>query len=176
MKGSHFVVDMARCVGCFACGVACKDRAGVEDDVDLLRVEVNEGGTYPQPTLAFRVVHCFHCAEPPCVDACPEQATRQLPNGLVVLDALQCTGCGACVEACPFGAVVIHQEGVAVKCDGCGDEVDRGWDPTCVRACPLRALSFGPLEDPVASPRRRDWEFDEYGTGARVLYLRRDGA
>jgi len=171
MNEPLFVIDMARCVGCYACSVACKDRAGLPDDVDLLRVETIEGGAYPQPTLAFRVVHCFHCTEPPCVEVCPTQAMHQQEGGLVLVDEGACIGCGQCTEACPFGAVVLSPVDVATKCDGCGDEVARGWDPTCVRACPLRALSIQSTGGPLPPHRQQDQDFDSQGIGPRVLYL-----
>jgi anaerobic dimethyl sulfoxide reductase subunit B (iron-sulfur subunit) len=166
-----FVVDMARCVGCYACSVACKDRASMPDEVDLLQVEVIEGGTYPQPTLAFRVTHCFHCAEPPCIEACPNGAMGQRDDGFVQVDSATCIGCGQCIEACPFGAVAMGPEDIAVKCDGCADEIAQGWDPTCVRACPLRALHYGPTEDILPPYRRADEGFDGQSIGPRVRYL-----
>ncbi len=51
----------------------------------------------------------------------------------------RCSGCGSCVEVCPFGAVELRETGVGkkaaqvneVKCKGCG---------TCVAACPSGAL------------------------------------
>ncbi len=144
MRGT-FVIDLARCPGCQTCRVACRDRAPFADDADLLRVEVHEGGAYPDTTLMYRVVHCFHCAKPACADVCPTQAISRQENGLVALDENACIGCGACVEACPFGAIAMLAEGVAAKCDGCYDELAQGWDPTCVRACPMRALRYEPV-------------------------------
>lgn len=170
-QSSVFTVDMAHCVGCYACSVACKDRASVPDEVDLLRVETIGGGIYPRPTLAFRVTHCFHCVEPPCVDACPTGAMRRQGNGFVQVGAETCIGCGECVEACPFDAVTLGPGEIAVKCDGCADELAQGWDPVCVRACPLRALDYGPTEDALPPHRQEDQDFDRRGVEPRVRYL-----
>lgn len=54
---------------------------------------------------------------------------------LLEIDKDQCIGCEACVDACPFGAIIIV-DGVAQvseKCTGCG---------ACVDVCPAAALSI----------------------------------
>jgi anaerobic dimethyl sulfoxide reductase subunit B (iron-sulfur subunit) len=154
------------------CSIACKDRANLPDDLDWLRVEAHEGGTYPAPTLIYRVTHCFHCAQAPCIVACPIGAIARGEDGWVRIDAGLCDGCEACLDACPFAAIVMWPEGVAAKCDGCADEVARGWEPTCVRACPMRALGYGPAGT-LPEGRIPDPAFDDHGIGPAVLYLRR---
>ena len=179
MNRATFVIDLARCTGCRTCQIACKDRAAVPDDLDLLRVEERETGEYPRPTLTYRVLHCFHCAEPLCADVCPTQAISTRDGGLVVLAAAECIDCGACIDACPFDAIALHPDGVAIKCDGCSDEVASGWEPTCVRACPMRALGYRSVgmengDWPFESDSRVvDPDFDDRGIGPDVLYLRR---
>jgi anaerobic dimethyl sulfoxide reductase subunit B (iron-sulfur subunit) len=174
-----FTIDLARCIGCQTCSVACKDRAGLPDDLDWLRVEEHEGGAYPHPTLYYRVSHCFHCAQAPCISVCPTGALSR-PEGCVQIDAGLCIACGACIEACPFGAIVMRPEGVASKCDGCVDEVAQGWEPTCVRACPMRALGYvaeeqSPIGSTLPENRVQDEAFDDRQIGPSVLYLRRPG-
>ena len=172
MSECLYTVDLARCTGCQACSIACKDRAGLPDDLDWLRVEAREGGTYPAPSLTYRVTHCFHCAEPSCVAACPTGAITRQEDGWVQIDAGSCDACETCVDACPFATIVMWPEGVAAsKCDGCADEVARGWEPTCVRACPMRALGYGAGELPEG--RAVDRAFDDHGIGPAVLYVRR---
>ena len=173
MSDALFIIDLAACVGCYACAIACKDRADLPDALDWLRVEEREGGRYPHPTLAYRVTHCFHCAQAPCVAVCPTGALAQRNDGLTLLDAATCSGCGQCLATCPFEAIVMSPDGVASKCDACADELDLGWEPTCVRACPSRALDYGPLSEPWLAHRRRDPEFDDRGIGPAVAYLRR---
>jgi len=173
MSQSVFAIDLATCTGCFACSVACKDRADLPDELDLLRVEVRETGVFPRTGLYFRVVHCFHCAEPACVAACPSRALSKGEDGLVTISEDACTACGECAEACPFDTFVVTPEGRSAKCDACADEVARGWDPTCVRACPMRALWYGPSEDVPFENRTRDTDFDDGGLGPAVRYLRR---
>ena len=172
MSKAVFVVDLARCTGCLTCSIACKDRAGLADELDWLRVDAHEGGVYPNPTLTYRVMHCFHCEEPSCAHVCPTSAIAKGGDGLVQIEGELCTACGACVEACPFSAMVMCASGTASKCDGCVDEVARGWGPTCVRACPMRALRYGQdatwPENRVADP-----SFEDHGIGPVVRFLRR---
>ncbi len=74
------------------------------------------------------------------------QVTSQAP--VAVVDEKLCTGCGNCVETCPFGAISMHQrEGVLdlsqinpLLCKGCGN---------CVVACPVKAISL-----PINSDRQ----------------------
>ena len=175
MNHSFFVIDVPRCTGCQACSIACKDRADLPDALDWLRVEAHEDGTYPNVTLAYRVVHCFHCAEPPCTEVCPTAAIAQGDDRRVQIDGELCIACGACIEACPFAAIVMGPEGTASKCDGCADEVARGWDPTCVRACPTRALQFGPVEDAWPEGRVADPTFEDHSIQPAVRHMQRAG-
>ena len=73
-------------------------------------------------------------------------------------------------EACPFDAVATLPDGTAVKCDGCADEMAEGREPTCVRACPMRALCFAP-PDPLPSGRVPAYDRCGSGSAPRVLYL-----
>jgi len=59
---------------------------------------------------------------------------------LLIIDTEACTGCGACVDVCPFGALEII-EGVAVvneNCTACG---------ACISVCPVEALSLPEVEE-----------------------------
>ncbi len=139
-----FTFDFGKCIGCGACQVACKDLHDLPKGVFLRRTAEVIGGYYSGA--------CNHCKEPACVDVCSTGAMYQSEDGLVLHDDARCIGCGACVTACPYGAPVLHPRlGIAVKCDACKDRRTGGLDPACVGACPVRALSFGELEDTFAA-------------------------
>ena len=66
---------------------------------------------------------CRQCENAPCIEACPTRAlARDDRTHAVVVSEEYCIGCGECVEACAFGAVVVDAEThKAWKCDLCGD-------------------------------------------------------
>ncbi len=57
-------------------------------------------------------------------------------EGVLAIDPAKCDGCGACVEACPYGAIKIVN-GKAVKCDLC---VFAGGEPRCVLSGAARVV------------------------------------
>jgi len=65
-------------------------------------------------------------------------------DGLVIIDAVKCTGCRNCLDACPYGVIYFNADlPLAQKCTGCAHLLDRGWkEPRCVDACPTSALKF----------------------------------
>lgn len=172
MISAKFTIDLTRCTGCYACQIACKDRADLPDDLDWLQVRSDEGGAYPTPTLVYRVIHCFHCGDAPCAEVCPVEAIVEGDDEFIRVDAGLCIGCEACVDACPFGSMAMDPDGIASKCDGCASEVAQGWSPTCVCACPMRALDFGLPHEMAAKRRRhRDETFDDHVVRPAVVYL-----
>lgn len=54
----------------------------------------------------------------------------------VKADQDKCTGCGACVEACPAEALSMEDEKICVNDDNC---IDCG---VCVDECPVNALAL----------------------------------
>ncbi len=163
-----FIIDISRCTGCYACAVACRDRADLAGDVIWLRVPLEERGAYPAISFNYRPTHCWHCDDPACLPVCPVEAVTRNELDLVQIDTEVCIGCGACIEACPFGAVTLVAE-VASKCDGCADELAAGLRPTCVRACPMRALEYGSLDVQLVQ-KKPDAAFDDHGIGPAVRY------
>ena len=168
----RFIVDMGRCIGCNACSVSCKDRAGLSDELDLIRIERNESGKYPKVDLYYRVIHCFHCDNAPCIEVCGSNAIYRNEDGFVLMDEDKCIGCGRCSDVCPFESIIELPGKKFMKCDGCYDEVAEGLDPTCVRACLTRALSFKTLDD-TDHIDRVDEDFHDHGIGPSVIYQKK---
>jgi anaerobic dimethyl sulfoxide reductase subunit B (iron-sulfur subunit) len=140
-------MDLTRCIGCHACSIACADFHGLRATDSWRAVISIETGEFPNPFVIHIPSTCYHCTLPACLAVCPSQAIRkELELGRVVLDSHLCTGCGACMEACPFAAIRWQEVNhCASKCDLCGERLKLGRQPICVAACPLRALDAGPI-------------------------------
>lgn len=140
-RGPGFTLDLARCVGCGACVLACRMENQLPSRVSWRRVlQVNQPRLLGAPTYHLSVA-CHHCENPPCAKACPSGALKKGPDGLVMLEADRCIGCRYCEMACPFGAPSFDAEaGVMTKCTFCHHRVADGTGPACVAACPTGAL------------------------------------
>ena len=143
-----FYVDLSSCIGCRTCQVACKDRRDIQvAGPRLRRVDSFECGTYPDVAMFHLNTSCNHCESPACVANCPTGAMYKDPEtGIVNNDKEKCIGCMTCEKSCPYGHPVQLDDGLSHKCVLCSDENPEGVpDPTCAKACPVRALEFGPI-------------------------------
>ncbi len=168
------VIDLDKCVGCHACAIACKAEWGVP--VADGRNWVKRLGPARTPhglSSTYYPGLCNHCDEPACVPVCPADLenrtfkdkltgatkTMEVPatfkdpfTGIVLIDKDRCLGCGACADACPYGARYVNpdlgEDGKADKCTFCIERVDEGLEPACVQTCMTGARIFGRLDDP----------------------------
>ena len=139
-------VDVEKCYGCMACMAACAAENNVP--IGVFRTWV-ERHVLPGGSVVFVPKLCNHCENPPCVKPCPTGATFRNEDGLVLVDSEKCIGCGACINACPYGARFFNPlTGVVDKCTLCDHRIYSGRLPACVEACPTGARVFGDLEDP----------------------------
>ncbi len=120
------------------------------------------------------LVLCNHCQNPPCVRACPTQATfKRASDGIVMMDMHRCIGCRFCMAACPYGSRSFNfvdplkglveseinlkyprrMKGVVEKCTFCVERLAEGQMPACVEAS-NGAIVFGDLEDPESEVRQ----------------------
>lgn len=126
--GFHIVRE--QCTDCRRCMIACSlQKAGV---VRLKDSRISITVSWPQAS-EITVCRFDDCAGHPCIAVCPVSAIDE-NNGLVVIDRNECTGCGACVDACPFSAIAFRDD-KAWKCDFCCG------DPACVKECATKAIA-----------------------------------
>ncbi len=125
----------------------------------LLKVPLGQDGFFQEAHVKLRPVDfatdgvyvCGACRGPADITEAVSQAAAAasravipLANGFVQAEALtsrideaKCSGCGTCVEACPYSALRKNEEGVteviAAACKGCG---------CCGATCPENAITM----------------------------------
>lgn len=127
------------CIGCRACQQACQDYHDLPAGKALM--EIVERETFAGGALRVRygMDTCRQCQKPECLPACPFGAIGRDDGGVVVIDRARCTGCGACVRACPLHHIVLSGR-KAMKCMECSERV--GETPVCQAACPLDCIRW----------------------------------
>lgn len=145
MTQKGFLFEQQYCIGCQACMSACNVRHGLEAGVFPRHATSFE----QQPVGPHLAVSCNHCNNPACVEVCPVGAlTKRESDGLVVHNPEVCIGCYSCEKACPYGAPQENDlNDRMVKCDMCAARLDKGENPACVDACPVKVLSVGTIEE-----------------------------
>ena len=146
MKKYTLIIDHESCWGCKTCEVACKQENHSAYGIKLISVS-EDGPKIVDDKLdfVFQVDVCRHCDDPPCVDACPEEAISKRKDGVVVMDYEKCTGCESCIEECPYAAITFDPDkGIAQKCNLCHHRVDKGLIPACAdNICLAHCIYFG---------------------------------
>lgn len=145
-----FDLDLDRCIACGACAVACMDQNDTDlagGDKPFRSVAAIERPGDPRREITYLSMGCMHCANAPCVTACPVGCLSKNEMGLTVCDNTACIGCRSCARVCPFGAPTFPAGGKMAKCDGCRTRLENGMEPACVRACPTGALTCLPEEE-----------------------------
>ena len=182
-----YALNLSKCNGNRECVYACLKENNQSRDPQIAYIQVleMENGSFdmdkgridydheqvPQPGKFYMPVQCNKCENPPCVKACPVEATWQEKDGIVAIDYDWCIGCRYCMSACPYGArhfnftdpVIPKEEinpnqgflsnrirprGVVEKCTFCSHRTREGRLPACAEACPTGARKFGNLLDP----------------------------
>ena len=124
--------------------------------------------------MTYQPTQCFQCDNPPCVKACPTQATYKMDNGIVNVNYERCIGCRYCMVACPYdnrvfnwrkpeqvpppsvtvvGETPARFKGVVEKCTFSVQRVTDGLLPRCVIACPPERARSATSTTPTASSR-----------------------
>jgi formate dehydrogenase iron-sulfur subunit len=140
----RFHFDMAKCIGCKCCVVACNEQNGNPAEINWRQVGELEGGVFPHAQRLHLSMACNHCAEPTCLSGCPVVAYSKDPlTGIVDHSADTCIGCQYCVWNCSYGVPQFNPErGVVGKCDMCHARLSTGFAPACVDACPKGAIAI----------------------------------
>jgi formate dehydrogenase iron-sulfur subunit len=153
MTRMAILLDTDRCLGCEACVVACQTGRELAAGQAYSQVREVVFGRMPDLRGAFVHQRCFHCAEAACVAVCPTGALRK-QDGLTAVDPDLCSGCGYCIDACPYGVPRLVGGRIS-KCTGCLDLIQEGKQPWCVQTCPNDALQIGPRDELLAEAKQR---------------------
>lgn len=124
----HLEIDAVECTGCRICESVCSlyhEGASWPERSRIRIVAERDEGPF-LPTV------CRQCDDAPCAAACPLEAiTLDARTGAWLVDPELCVFCGACRDACPYGAVCVDDDRqVSYICDLCGGQ------PQCVPMCP----------------------------------------
>jgi Fe-S-cluster-containing dehydrogenase component len=159
MDTKAFLIDVEKCTGCNLCIIACKDEhcgsgysPWTKPQPELghfwIAIHALERGRIPRVRMTYLPLLCQHCGNAACIKACPEDAIKRRPDGLVWIDSAACTGCGLCQPACPYGVIYMNRDlNIAQKCTGCAHRVDEEALPRCAEICPHDAIVFGNQAD-----------------------------
>ncbi len=191
MAEKAILFDASKCMACRACQVACKqwneleaeqttNRGTYENPPDLspqtwLKIRFTEVERQGKLSWLFTRQACMHCTEAACVKVCPTKALYRHELGFVAYDKDLCSGCGYCVDFCPFHVPRSKRNlvtGIAKmeKDTFCIDRVTSGYEPACVKTCPTGALVFGERDELVTEGRTRVQAIKAQGYTNAYLY------
>jgi Fe-S-cluster-containing dehydrogenase component len=157
------IVDKNKCVGCYACVVACKLQnnlppfntdlpEGDPKGPNLMRVhEVGPKVDGENVVYYFQPISCMHCLDAPCIKNCPRNAlSKDEKTNVTLVDRDKCVGCKICLLSCPFGAPQFLDKKVFL-CNLCIDrspiEGETPGKTACEAVCQSRAIFVGELDE-----------------------------
>ncbi|MCL2045319.1 MAG: 4Fe-4S dicluster domain-containing protein [Oscillospiraceae bacterium] len=140
----RIIIKEEECDGCKNCSLACmqahRTNSGTLYDLNLTDLANESRNFILAVDSGYAPLFCRHCDEPECVRACISGAmTKDPESGIVSYDEEVCAKCFMCVMSCSFGILKPDRatSQKVVKCDFCAQD---GYDPSCVKSCPKKAI------------------------------------
>jgi Fe-S-cluster-containing dehydrogenase component len=160
--------DKDKCMGCFACVVACKVKHYTApfpvfppeaEPKGIRRINVYQIGPFLEGDKVvqfFQPISCMHCVDAPCMRVCPFSAIyKDREFGITLVRKERCIGCRACLWVCPFGAPGFDENGKLQLCDMCIDRLKQEQKTACEAVCQAGAIKTGIVQEIVDLQARK---------------------
>jgi Fe-S-cluster-containing dehydrogenase component len=187
MKKWNLVIDVANCMNCNLCVLACHDEYVGNDFPGYtaampkhghrwVNIHRRERGQAPMVDVAYLPTMCNHCDDAPCAKAAENGAVRKRDDGIVVIDPEKAKGQRRLVDACPYGANWWNEESqLPQHWTFDAHLLDAGWKKTRgSQVCPTGAMRTVHVEDSemarLVESEGLEVLHPEYGTRPRVYY------
>jgi len=176
MDNMAMLIDIAKCVGCRSCQVACKNwnqlkaeqtrnRGTNENPPDLSpttwnRIRFFEQAKGEKISWEFFSDRCRHCDPPDCkyvADTYVEGAVIKDSSGAVVYtEKIKQIDPNEIINSCPYN-IPRHDPAtnMVYKCNLCIERISVGLPPACSKACLSGAIIFGKKEDMLKQANAR---------------------
>ncbi|MEM2273019.1 MAG: 4Fe-4S dicluster domain-containing protein [Candidatus Bathyarchaeia archaeon] len=183
------VIDISKCIACYACFNACKDEFWGNDyppysasikkrGQTFIRLVKRERGKFPYVKVAYMPILCMQCDKPKCMEVTKNNSVYKREDGIVIIDPVKAIGQKEIVDACPYNSISWNEEkNLPQKCTFCVHRIEVGRIPKCVEVCPSGAMSFGDLDDEKSAVSKKVKEgvaeqfHPEYNTKPKVFYI-----